>query len=279
MLENLMASYESAFDHAFDEMEDVPTPAVVKTALKQSRLANWRTLANNRLKRPRPSIPLGDRYWPLSRQEAKSVKALFEDGAIQELVVNLRGRDSDARVKLMDAAYWMKGCSSLGLLRLAILLELKSKKSGDDYCIIDVKEAVRAIAPRDTAEKMPRDNGKRVLEGTRHLAPALGNRMTAARFMGKSVFIRELLPQDLKLDVETLPPGEAKKVAGFLGAVVGRAHARQMSNDQRSHWLSELQRRHASNIETPTWLWAGVVDLLARHERAYLEHCRRYAIK
>jgi uncharacterized protein (DUF2252 family) len=24
-------------------------------------------------------------------------------------------------------------------------------------------------------------------------------------------------------------------------------------------------------------LWASVVDLLATHEKAYLEHCRRYA--
>ncbi len=279
MLESLMAGYENAFDHAFDEMEDLPMPRAVKMALNQSRLANWRTLARERLKNPRPVLPLGERYWPLSRDEARMVKELFEHGQIPELVRRLRHRDHDARVKLLDAAYWMKGCSSLGLLRLAILVELKSKKDGSDYCIVDVKEAIKAIAPPEAEKKMPRENGKRVLEGARHLSPALGGRMTAARIMGKSVFIRELLPQDLKLDVETLSPKEAEKVARFLGAVVGRAHARQMSNDQRAQWLAELQRHHPRNIDTPAWLWVGVVDLLARHEQAYLEHCRRYAVK
>jgi len=33
-----------------------------------------------------------------------------------------------------------------------------------------------------------------------------------------------------------------------------------------------------SRIEAPTWLWASVVELVGIHERAYLEHCRRYAL-
>jgi uncharacterized protein (DUF2252 family) len=29
----------------------------------------------------------------------------------------------------------------------------------------------------------------------------------------------------------------------------------------------------------PGWLWKNVVDLLADHEKGYLEHCRRYALQ
>ena len=32
------------------------------------------------------------------------------------------------------------------------------------------------------------------------------------------------------------------------------------------------------SIDAPTWLWSSVVDLIGIHERAYLEHCRRYAL-
>ena len=38
------------------------------------------------------------------------------------MVTALRSRDDDAPVEVLDAAYWMKGCSSLGRLRYAVLL-------------------------------------------------------------------------------------------------------------------------------------------------------------
>ena len=31
-------------------------------------------------------------------------------------------------------------------------------------------------------------------------------------------------------------------------------------------------------LRAPSWLWSSVVDLLAIHEKAYLEHCRLYAL-
>jgi uncharacterized protein (DUF2252 family) len=70
--------------------------------------------------------------------------------------------------------------------------------------------------------------GKRIVEGARHLAPALGDRMMAARLLGKSVFICELLPQDIKLEIDQISHEEAVGAASFLAAVLGRAHGRQM---------------------------------------------------
>ena len=32
------------------------------------------------------------------------------------------------------------------------------------------------------------------------------------------------------------------------------------------------------SLEAPSWLWNSVVDLVAAHEAAYLQHCRRYAL-
>jgi uncharacterized protein (DUF2252 family) len=192
----------------------------------------------------------------------------------------LRSRKDDARVKLLDAAYWMKGCSSLGRLRYAILLRVGSKKGKEsEYCIMDLKEAAQAAAPRAVSVKMPSDQAERVVEGARHLSPYLGKRMCAVRLMDKAVFVRELLPQDLKIEIEQLTRDEAMKVAHFLSAVVGKAHSRQMDSETRKQWQKELQRNRSTSLDAPTWLWTSIVELLANHERAYLEHCRKYALE
>ena len=125
---------------------------------------------------------------------------------------------------------------------------------------------------------VPRDNAERVVEGARHLSPYLGERMRSARLMGKPVVIRELLPQDLKLEVETLAQSEAMDVARYLAYVVGKAHARQMDDAARASWLTELRRNRTKTLDAPSWLWSSIVELISSHEAAYLEHCRRYAM-
>jgi uncharacterized protein (DUF2252 family) len=124
---------------------------------------------------------------------------------------------------------------------------------------------------------MPRDNATRVREGALHLAPNLGQRMLGGKVQGRSVFVRELRPQDLKVDIERMEEGEAMDVARYLGNVVGRAHAGQLSRDRRKAWLGELARNRPANIDAPSWLWRSVVELVQAHEGGYLEHCRRYA--
>jgi uncharacterized protein (DUF2252 family) len=103
--------------------------------------------------------------------------------------------------------------------------------------------------------------------------------MLAARLGGRPVVIRELLPQDLKLEMETLTVDEALAAARHLAFVVGRAHARQMSVEMRMKWQSVLDRSRPRKLDAPSWLWRSVVELMARHESAYLEHCRLYALE
>ncbi|WP_163199521.1 DUF2252 family protein, partial [Citrobacter freundii] len=74
---------------------------------------------------------------------------------------------------------------------------------------------------------MPRDNAARVVQGANVLSPNLGERMIATRLAGTGVVLRELLPQDLKIEVEQLAPKEAMRIASYLAAVVGRAHGSQ----------------------------------------------------
>jgi uncharacterized protein (DUF2252 family) len=60
-----------------------------------------------------------------------------------------------------------------------------------------------AAAPRARAAKMPKDNGRRVVESAKHLSPALGDRMIAARLLGRSMVLRE------KLEIDQLSRPEA----------------------------------------------------------------------
>ena len=67
-------------------------------------------------------------------------------------------------------------------------------------------------------------------------------------------------------------------LARYLAGVVGRAHGRQMEPGQRRTWRSDLGKNHKASLEAPSWLWASVVELIALHEAAYLDHCRRFAL-
>lgn len=75
-------------------------------------------------------------------------------------------------MNVIDAAYWLKGCSSLGKLRYAVLLNVGSSTSNEkNLCLINIKEASVAAAPRYATAKMPLEHGERVVEGARHLSP------------------------------------------------------------------------------------------------------------
>ncbi|WP_199030950.1 DUF2252 domain-containing protein [Ralstonia sp. ASV6] len=280
MIQALMEGYIHALGASTaSRRKRLDKPDTVHVVMRQAVKRSWKHLARERIENTRPTIPLGKRFWPLRADERRALARLFEDEAMRHLVTHLRSRDDDAQVELLDCAYWVKGCSSLGRLRYAALLGLHGGNGdGDLYCMIDVKEAVQAAAPRYPRVRMPRDNGQRVVEGARHLAPFLGERMVATRFLDHGVFVRELLPQDLKLEIDTLKQSEAMRVAYFLAETVGKAHARQMDTDTARAWQQELKRQRSKTLAAPFWLWTSIVELMSSHERGYLEHCRQYAL-
>ncbi len=91
--------------------------------------------------------------------------------------------------------------------------------------------------------------------------------MVATQLLDRPVFVRELLPQDLKLEIERVGAKEAMRVARYLARVVGAAHARQMDANIRMSWWKELQGHRSRMLDAPSWLWMSVVDLVAHHER------------
>jgi len=278
ILEHLVAGYETALAGDFDvEGEETLRPGSVDRLLRHAVRRRWRHLAEERLDTVQPRVPLGKRFWALDDDEREGLAALFEDQALDAVIAGLLARKADAPVALVDAAYWMKGCSSLGRARYAAMLRVGTGRSAA-LCLVDIKEAVTAAAPRATSGAMPRDPAQRVVAGAQALSPNLGQRMMAARLLGKPVVLRELMPQDLKLEVGQLRPSQATGLAAYLAAVVGKAHGRQMDRATRASWTADLARARSAKLDAPSWLWSSVVDLLGIHERAYLEHCRRYAL-
>lgn len=278
LIEEMMVGYLQAFEHPTATRlpsESAAVRFVVRDALRRK----WRHLHRERIGK-QPKFPIGRRFLRLEPEEQRAVSEFLNKERIRLLVTRLECRDDDAEIRVLDAAYWVKGCSSLGLWRCAALVEVvghRQRKGG--YSLLDIKEAVQPISPAsDDRALHALHHGERVVTGARALAPALGERMLAGTVAGHSVFVRELMPQDLKLELEMFDDAEARATARALAHIVGVAHARQLDQAARDQWRTEIERASTRNFDAPSWLWTSVVELVGIHERAYLDHCRRYAL-
>ncbi|WP_158811954.1 DUF2252 family protein [Beijerinckia sp. L45] len=277
MLEEMMRGYALGLADPGDDGA-VPEPDVVSFVRREALGRSWRHLARERLENVKPTIPLGKKFWALSPDERAAIKDLFQQPAVKTMVLSLNGRPEDSKLELLDAAYWMKGCSSLGKLRYAALVKINGNRKGK-LALVDLKEAVPAAAPAAPGVVMPTHFGERVVAGAKALSPNLGERMMAADFLDRPVVLRELMPEDLKLEIEQFSREQAVKAARYLAFVVGSAHGRQMDDATRATWRRDLAHRRPGNLDAPSWLWSSVIELLIRHEQGYLEHCRRYALR
>jgi uncharacterized protein (DUF2252 family) len=254
-------------------------PAQVLSVLREARARSRGQLFAERLGKDAATIPIGKRFWPLLSEERAAIEKLVATSTARKLVTSLVSRNDDAPVTVVDAAYWVKGCSSLGLWRAAALVRVGRRKGfGQSLALIDIKEATSTLAPHPKGAKIPKHHGARVVDGARALSPSLGGRMAPADILEKQVFVRELLPQDLKFELEALGESEALAIGHYLASVVAVAHARQLTPSVAGKWLEIFRKGNAKNMVAPGWLWAAVVDLVALHEGAYLEHCREHAL-
>ncbi len=297
VLESIARGYASVLEARAAHLDFIvrAPPAQVTGVLREATSRSRREALAERLGKHDGTIPIGRRFWPLTQPERTAVERLILTARVRKLVTSLSrrsggaslsrrsggasltSRDDDTGIELVDAAYWVKGCSSLGYFRAAALVRVGGAKgTSKSLALLDVKEAIPALAPRAPRSRMPSNHGERVVTGARALAPSLGERMAAASLRDKHVFVRELLPQDLKLELTRLRREEAIAIGGYLGSVLGVAHARQLTPAACAAWLASFRRGKSDNLTVPAWLWSAVVELVALHERAYLDHCRKH---
>ncbi len=274
MIEAVATGYLDGLDDPEEEKDDGDS-VIVETTRQRALGRRWRHLSEERLRGKSASFPRGKRFLDLSGEEFSRFEALLEAPGFRRRILGL-DTGSDEALSLIDAAYWIKGCSSLGKMRLAGLVRIAGAKDRAKVALIDVKEAVPYLAPPAPDATIPEDPARRVVEGARALSPALGERMIAAHMGDTPVIVRELLPQDLKIVAEQFSKEEGVRVARSLAAVVGRAHGRQMSPETRGEWRHHVEA-DGWHERAPHWLWTSVTTLMGLHQSGYLAHCRDVA--
>lgn len=273
VVDALLHGYASAFTRHPRHPE---APHNIKALLREADGRSWKQLVREHLAHTAPRLPLGKRFWPLAKRERGAIADLLPPDVLAPLAASLGIAHPKDTVRLADAAYWVKGCSSLGRPRYVVLLSVDEADGSNRLAMLDIKDAPPAAAPRATAPAMPRDNAERVVAAANALAPALGARMIAVRLLDRPMVLRQVAPQDLKIEPDRMPPAAIDEMGAYLGRVVGDAHARQMTSAERKAWHGILRASRSTQVDAPSWLWQAIVDALASHERGYLQHCRRH---
>lgn len=152
MLEQMIYGYEQAFEENFQGEEKTDArPKSVRFVMQRAARRSWRHLAKERIEKIKPYIPLGKQFWPITENEhgerANAIDSVIQNDAMRRLVTLIRSRKDNARIDLLDAGYWVKGCSSLGLLRYAVLLGIdQDSPKSMDFCLMDIKVRCRSCS-------------------------------------------------------------------------------------------------------------------------------------
>ena len=154
MIEEMVDGYENALADR-NQGDAGPEPEVVRTVKRRAIGRRWRDLARERIDDAAPTIPLGKKFWALEPDERQALDELFADPEVKRAILSLDGKDRDRELRLVDAAYWMKGCSSLGLLRYAGIIAIRGAKGRENYALVDLKEATAPAAPISGGATMP----------------------------------------------------------------------------------------------------------------------------
>ena len=83
---------------------------------------------------------------------------------------------------------------------------------------------------------------------------------------------------DLDIFDGVIPGMEHGDVLGHetMGEVVEVGSGNKKLKLATAWWAPQGHR--SSDLDAPFWLWTSIVDLVGAHEKAYLDHCRRFAL-
>jgi uncharacterized protein (DUF2252 family) len=110
MLEQMMIGYQRALKGPQSQNQiESDKPESIKVVMRRATARTWKHLARERLRDVKPTIPRGERFWPLTKHETGAIDELFTDDGVRKLVTSLKSRADNAAIEVLDAAYWMKG--------------------------------------------------------------------------------------------------------------------------------------------------------------------------
>jgi uncharacterized protein (DUF2252 family) len=206
----------------------------------------------------------GARYYDLPASIAERAPGAF---ARYAAALTDAPRLDEGALDVLDVAWRVAGCGSLGGLRVAVLV--RGKGGADGAWIFDMKEegmpsAAASRMVRRPAKALRAEPAARVCAGFRASVPRAPRWIGTTWLGDRSMFVRRLAPQEDKLDLETLRDVDLDPLASYLGALTGRAHARGATKTPRDPWTEEER--------------AGIVDraiaIAGIHEATYLALCK-----
>jgi uncharacterized protein (DUF2252 family) len=204
----------------------------------------------------------GPRYAELSRGIRKKVPAAFARYA--------RSLDDEFRpepeaLEVIDAAWRIAGTGSLGGVRIGVLV--RGKGGPDGAWIFDMKEQGTPSAtvllgkPEKRWRMAP---AERVVTAYRSCVARPAWLLGTSEIDKLSLFVRRLLPQEDKLDLTEIRDADLDSLAVYLGALVGRAHARGATKRPSKEW-TEGEREA---------LIDRAIGIAGIHEATYLALCK-----
>ena len=200
----------------------------------------------------------GDRYPDLPADLAPKARAAFA-AYVERLDPD--GKWPRDLFAIEDVAFRVAGNGSLGVLRIAVLT--RGKGELDNRWIFDMKAegapSAQGLLPAPVEAPAERVRTAALI-CLKHPPRMLGT----TELDGRSMFVRRLSPQEDKLDLTRMKAEELPDLARYLGALLGRVHARGAKTPPAASWtaneLSSLVER--------------AIAIAGLHESAYLALCR-----
>jgi uncharacterized protein (DUF2252 family) len=158
---------------------------------------------------------------------------------------------------VVDVALRIAGTGSVGGLRVAVLVRGGGGRDGG--YIFDMKEQGTPSAA--VIVKPPKhEPAARVITAIETCSKAPPTLLGETKLGKSSMFVRKLMPQEDKLDFSKLEPHEILPLGRYLGALVGKAHARGAKKMPKRPW-KQSDREH---------VMSSAIELAGLHEGAYL---------
>ena len=206
----IMAGYQAALAAGATRTR-TRKPRSVRLLMRRALGRRWRHLAEERIEDVRARDPAGREILEAGGNERDAIAALFQEEPIREMVTALNQRDDDAAIEVLGRGLLDEGLQLTGPPALcgAAAGRRGRQRRSSTYALVDIKEAAKSAAAaraerQDAAQQRRAGGGRRQ---RRHPISAGGcGRPTAGR---PPVFLRELMPQDLKLEIDQLTPDEA----------------------------------------------------------------------
>ena len=240
-------------------------PQAVRRLLEKVERRTHKDLLDRRTERTATGrrFVRGDRYQDLAPELVDKAHAAF--ARYVERLDPARTQSRDHFV-IEDVAFRVAGTGSLGVLRIAVLT--RGKGEPDSRWIFDMKAqgipAARTLLGEAPPSAPPLLPAERVLRATRACLAHPPRMLGTTDLDDFSLFVRRLLPQEDKLDLTRLQPGELPELARHLGALLGAVHRRGAVRTPSTSWTAAEQ----------ALLTDHAIVIAGLHEAAYLALCK-----